>query len=405
MTATSPPAYVQGGTYSASLDRLHQITADALQNPSLTFGAREGCFPARMPAFSNPSSWNVTVGPCSGITTNDFAASVGDYKWCNPSNAAVVLTASSGTLNRIDYIGLQVKDNFLDSSGLNSATIAVVQGTSVSGVASPPAVPNSFIPLLQAGVPAGSATPTLTSVVVRTGSGGIVLPVANAADRSTLPTTFDGLTIWRIDRQWLEVYSVASSGWLVQGTGVTTSLADANAAITTPFIGQRIYRSDARSYYRWDGGTWIHERITGGLRVITAGIITSSSGTTEVNIPKLAMTGKRVKSGTYYILHLSIFGQGSVNSDDFSIKVREDTALSGNTIADFRWVVGNEQVVNSQRTWEGIWKCAADNNSKSFFISVQRLLGTGQLDIQGDVHTGWWIEETTADSAVWTDVP
>jgi len=406
VVATSPPAYVQGGTYSASLDRLHQFTADAIPANGLTFAAREGCFPGRMPAFSNPSSWNVVVGPCAGYVVNDSAASVGDYKWANPSNSTVTLTASSPTLNRIDLIGVQVKDNFLDSSGLNSATVAVVQGTAVSGTASPPSVPNSFIPLVQASVPANSTNPTLTSLPSRTGTAGIVLPVLNATERAAIATTpYDGMTIWRIDRQWIEVYSVAAGGWLVQGVGSTSSLADANAAITTPQIGQRIYRSDARSYYRWDGGTWVHERIVGGVRVLTSGIITSSSGTTEVNVPKLAMTGRRVKSGTYYVLHLSLFGQGSVNADDFSIKVREDTALSGNAIADFRWVVGQEAVVNAQRTWEGLWKCTADNTNKSFFISVQRLLGTGQLDIQGDVHTSWWIEETTADSAVWSDVP
>jgi len=240
MVATSPPAYVQGGTYSASLDRLHQITGPALPAVGLAFGAREGCFVARMPAFSN-STWTVTVGPCAGYVTNDFSASVGDYSWCNPSNAAVTLTASSGTLNRIDLIGLQVKDNFLDSSGLNSATVAVVQGTAVSGTASPPATPNSFIPILQASVPAGSTGPTLTLLPVRTGPAGIVLPVANATERATITNQYEGMAIWRIDRKWVEVWSVVANGWLIQGTAVCTTTADRDATITTPFIGQSVF--------------------------------------------------------------------------------------------------------------------------------------------------------------------
>jgi len=404
MTATSPPAYVQGGTYSASLDRIHQTTANAMASPSLTFGAREGCFPSRMPAFVNPSGWNVTIGPCAGLVTNDSAASVGDYTWANPSNAAVVLTASSGTLNRIDYIGLQVKDNFLDSSGLNSATIAVVQGTAVSGTASPPAVPNSFIPLVQASVPAGSSTPTLSSIVSRTGTSGIVLPVFNATDRATL-AVYDGLAIWRIDRVWMEVYSVSYGGWIVQGIGVTSSNADATSAITTPFIGQKIYRSDVRDFRVWDGGVWRHERIIGGVRVIASGIITSSGATnTEVNIPKMAMSGRRVVSGTIYVIHANIQGQSSVNADDYQIRIREDTALSGNVIADWRWIDGSAAVVNDQRCWLAYWKCGATNTNKSFFVSVTRLLGTGQLDVQGDSKTVWWIEEHTADTSVWVDV-
>lgn len=404
MVATSPPAYVQGGTYSASLDRLHQFTAGAMNHATLGFALREGCFPARMPAFSNPSSWNVVIGPCAGYITNDSAASVGDYTWANPSNSTVTLTASSSTLNRIDLIGVQVKDNFLDSSGLNSATVVVVQGTAVSGTASPPAVPNSFIPLVQASVPANSTNPTLTSVVSRSGPSGIILPVINQTDRSTL-AVYDGLAIWRIDRQWIEVYSVASGGWLVQGIGITSSAADATSAITTPYIGQKIYRSDMRDYRRWDGGAWVHERLVGGIRVIASGIITSSGATnTEVNIPKMAMTGKRVKAGTIYVIYAHIHGQSSVNADDYQIRIREDTALSGNTIADWRWIDGSAAIVNDQRTWMEYWKCGADSTNKSFFVSVTRLLGSGQLDVQGDSKTMWFIEEYTADTSIWSDV-
>jgi hypothetical protein len=405
MTATSPPAYVQGGTFSASLDRIHQNTAAAIPASGLTFAAREGCFAGRMPAFSNPSGWQVVVGPCAGYVTNDSAVSVGDYTWANPSNATVTLTASSPTLNRIDLVGLQVKDNFLDSSGLNSATVVIVQGTAVSGTASPPALPNSFIPLVQASVPAASVNPTLTSIAVRTGQAGQVLPVANATERTAIAAQpYDGMAIWRIDRQWIEVYSVAQGGWLVQGIGVTSSAADATATITTPFVGQKIYRSDVRDFRVWDGGVWRHERIIGGVRVIAAGIITSSGATnTEINVPRMAMSGRRVVSGTVYILHMTMAGQSSVNGDDYQIRVREDST-AGNTIFDKRWIDGSAPVVNDQRDWFTYWKCTATNTNKSFFVSVTRLLGTGQLDIQGDSKTAWWIEEHTADTSVWTDV-
>lgn len=408
MVATTPPAYVQGGTYSASLDRIHQFTADAIPANGLTFAAREGCFPGRMPAFSNPSSWNVVIGPSAGYVTNDYAAGVGDYKWANPSNSTVTLTASSSTLNRIDLIGVQIKDNFLDSSGLNQATVAVVQGTAVSGTASPPAVPNSFIPLVQASVPANSTNPTLTALASRTGTSGIVLPVANATERTAIATQpYDGMAIWRIDRSWLEVYSIAAGGWQVQGIGTCTSAADATSAITSPFVGQKIYRSDMRDYRRWDGGAWVHEKIVGARRVTAVGIITSSGATnTEVQIPRLTMSGVRVRSGTIYMIHANIQGQSSVNADDYQLRIREDTAGTGNTIADWRWIDGSAAVVNDQRSGlVAYWKCTADNNNKSFFWSVTRLLGTGQLDIQGDSKTIWWIEEHTADTSIWVDVP
>jgi hypothetical protein len=352
-------------------------------------------FQATIPASRATGSFIVTLDAVKNI----------DLLTAHPAHAS---------LQRNDLIVAQVSDETFDSA--NGFSVFPVVGTP-SGTPTDPVVNTTngaptnspdYIVLARVRVTAGALTITTAMIddlrppwMVALGG---VLPIKSAGDRATL-TPYEGMTIWRADRVWLETYSVPLGGWIVQGPVVCSTAADFASAVTTPYIGQRVYLSTPRAYYRWDGAALVHERIIGGVRVLTAGIVTSSSAGTEVNIPKLAMTGRRVKSGTYYIIHLSLFGQGSVNSDDFSIKVREDTSLTGNTIADFRWVVGQEAVVNSQRSWEGIWKCTADNTNKSFFISMVRLLGTGQLDIQGDNHTGWWLEETTADSAVWTDVP
>lgn len=370
MTATSPPAYTQGGTYSASVDRLHQITADTLPHQSLTFAAREGCFVGRLPAFSNPSSWNVTVGPCSGVVTNDAAASVGDYRWVNPSNASVTLTASSGTLNRIDYIGVQIKDNFLDSSGLNTATIAVVQGTSVSGTASPPAVPNSFLPLVQASVPAGSTNPTLTSVAPRTGAQGIVLPVANATDRGLITSPYDGQVIWRIDRKWLEVYSAATAGWIVLGPPLASSTSDASSAFTSPQTGQRMFVGDIPYY--WDGAAWVVEPgqlVSGQYRSTQPAAITN----TETLV--LSTTATLDRNSTY-ILEFSAHAQVSNPSNDFDMRIR-DTNISGGILVE-KVIPRNQDAYPVGDTAKVIYQNTTGSPvSKTFVATIQRIVGTG----------------------------
>lgn len=370
MVATSPPAYVQGGTYSASLDRLHQFTADALPHQSLTFAAREGCFVGRMPAGTNPSSWNVVIGPSSGLVTNDSAASVGDYKWTNPSNSTVVLTASSGTLNRIDLIGVQVKDNFLDSSGLNSATVAVVQGTSVSGAASPPSSPNSFIPLYQASVPAGSSNPTLTSVAARTGAQGIVLPVTNAADRALITSPYEGQMVWRIDRKWIEVYSVATGGWVVDGPALVASAADAASVITSPQTGQRVFAGDIPYY--WDGAAWVIEPgqlLAGQYRSTQPAAITS----TEVQVLSITVT---VDRNSTCVLEFSAHAQVSNPNNDFDMRIR-DTNLTGTILVekiiprntDAYPVGDNVRVLFQNATGSAV--------AKTFVATIQRVVGTG----------------------------
>lgn len=376
MTATSPPFATQGGTYSASLDRLHLVTADALPNQSLTFAAREGCFVARLPAFSNPSGWNVTVGPCAGIVTNDSAASVGDYKWANPSNSTVTLTSSSGTLNRIDYIGVQIKDNFLDSSGLNQATIAIVQGTSVSGTASPPAVPNSFLPLVQASVPAGSTSPTLSSVAPRTGPGGIVLPLANAADRALITNPYDGQGIWRIDRKWVEYYSAATGGWIVVTTPLASSTADASSAITSPQTGQRMYVGDTPYY--WDGAAWVVEPgqlVAGQYRSTQPAAI----GSTETLV--LSTTATLDRNSTY-VLEFNVHAQVSTPADDFDMRIR-DTNITGGILVE-KIIPRNQDAYPVGDVARVIYQNATGSPVvKTFVATVQRIVGTGTytLDI------------------------
>lgn len=372
MVAISPPAYVQGGTYSASLDRLHQFTADAVPHASLVFAVREGCFPGRMPAFSNPSGWSVVVGPCAGLVTNDSAASVGDYKWANPSNSTVTLTASSGTLNRIDLIGLQVKDNFLDSSGFNTGTIVVVQGTAVSGTASPPVVPNSFISLVQASVPAGSSNPTLSAAAVRTGTSGIVLTVANATERSAISNPYDGMAIWRIDRKWAEYYSVASAGWIVDGPPLVSSAADAAAAISSPQTGQRVWASDIEYY--WDGAAWVlspGQLAAGQYRSTSPAAITG----TETQVLSITVTLDR---NSAYVLEFSLHGQTNNPSNDFDMRIRE-TNVTGTIIVE-EVMPRNADAYPIGNIVKTVYQNAtASPVTKTLVATVQRIVGTGQI--------------------------
>lgn len=395
MTATSPSAYTQGGTYSASLDRLHQFTADALPHQSLTFAAREGVFVGRVPAFSNPSSWNVTLGPCAGLVTNDFAASVGDYKWCNPSNAAVVLTASSGTLNRIDYVGLQVKDNFLDSSGLNTATVVIVQGTAVSGAASPPAVPNSFIPILQASVPAGSSTPTLSLVAPRSGAQGMVLPLANVTERAAITAPYDGQVAWRIDRKWFEVWSASASGWMTNGQMIASSTADASSAITSPQTGQRMFVG--QTPYYWDGAAWVTEPgqlVAGQYRSTSPAAI----GATETQVLSVTAT---IDRNSAYFLEFAAHAQVSNPANDFDMRIR-DTNLTGGIMVE-KIVPRNLDAYPVADSVKVFYQNATGSPlTKTFVATVQRIVGTGTwtLDTSSSFLTVTKIAPTGVFSAV-----
>jgi hypothetical protein len=391
---------------------------------SSAVNARKGLRPSGSTATTTPGYVAQSTVADKNVKINPFQASIpasratGSFICTLDATKTIdMLTAhpAHATLQRNDLIVAQVSDETFDSA--NGFTVCQIVGTPNASPTDPvvnitngaPTNSPDYITLARVRVTANASTITTAMIddlrppwMVAAGG---VLPVTSAADRATL-TPYEGMTSWRADRVWQESYSLAYGGWIVQGMGVTSSNADATSAITTPYIGQKIYRSDVRDYRVWDGGAWKHERIVGGIRVTASGIITSSGATnTEVNIPKMAMSGRRVVSGTVYVIHANIQGQSSVNADDYQIRIREDST-SGNVIADWRWIDGSAAVVNDQRCWLAYWKCTATNTNKSFFVSVTRLLGTGQLDVQGDSKTCWWIEEHTADTTgIWVDVP
>lgn len=244
MSVVSPPGYLQAGSYAAADDRRNIISAMAQRSIKDTFntGARGGWVVGKLPSWS-VSGWAVTVSPATGVVENTFATNAGDYVALNTANQVLTHASSSGTLNRIDIAGCVVDDAFYSGS-LNDGKLEIIQGTSVSGTPSAPALPNSFLPVYQASVPAGSSTPTITTMVKATSAaGGIpIITTAQLADiggfvgevRGVLTTglPFPGVlySYYGADGKWHGMQSVAlprptQTGSGALGSGGTATIA------------------------------------------------------------------------------------------------------------------------------------------------------------------------------------
>lgn len=254
MTVVTPPAFLQGGTYTALLDRMHLNTITTPRDFSQTNRGRGGFLPTRTPTYSNPAGMQVSISACAGVVPNTFAADAGEYRFANPSSTSVTLAASSPTQNRIDLVGFQIKDNFYDSSGLNQVAPAIIQGTNSAGAPSAPAVPSGFLPVVEALVNANAVVPTsLTSRITRTTLEGAELLIANATERTALGTPQQGFRIFRLDRNWSEVWD--GSAWRVQGLAVVSSVADL-AAVTNPYNGLEAFNTGTNSMLQYRSGAW-----------------------------------------------------------------------------------------------------------------------------------------------------
>lgn len=177
MAILNPPAYLQAGTYPASSDRLHQISArfypTALSSSDVA--ARSGVLSGQSGRQFNHSMtlWDVNIGKGIGVVENTFTAQGGDYLVLNTATQTLAVTPSSPTTNRIDIIGVRIQDAFY-SGAVNSGDLAVVQGTPAAGSPSDPALPSSFLPLWRVTVSAGTTTGVLADLRKRTATMGSV---------------------------------------------------------------------------------------------------------------------------------------------------------------------------------------------------------------------------------------
>lgn len=177
MAVDNPPAFLQAGSYSASRDRLHLVSARHVPTTLNTTDAacRGGILGggAGRQANFNMTGWDVTVGRFIAVVENTFASQPGDYQVLNMASQVLTVTASSPTTNRIDIIGVRVQDAFY-SGVLNQADLVVVQGTPAAGTPSAPTLPASFLPIVQVTVNANTSTGILADLRKRTGAMGSV---------------------------------------------------------------------------------------------------------------------------------------------------------------------------------------------------------------------------------------
>lgn len=398
VTLQSPPAFVQGGTYSALADRLHINTIRSHKDPASTFRAMQGFFADRYPTYSNPSGMNWAVGPCAGVVTNTFVTDGGDYAFANPTNVTGSFAASSPTLNRHDILGFRVRDNFYDSSGFNDIIPAVVQGTDSAGTPVDPALPAAFIPVLRAVIPAASTSPTLQDLRGRTVSSAAILPVDSATARAALGTAHAGFAIWRTDTRALELASGAGT-WHIANIITTANATTRNAAITSPYAGQHVWQDDgAQLYFRDTDAVYKPTKVLAG-RVLTAAGVQAfiGNGAGETNISPFQMTVNLI-AGRWYRMTASIFlaaPTGIPNS--FAFRVRRNT-VGGTLLTEF--LIRNEVdngLFDDDHTRSRMFQ-APNTESLTLLLTGQVVAGTGNIQVRGQGLSQWWIEDMGTDS-------
>jgi hypothetical protein len=270
----------------------------------------------------------VHIAPLQGFIQSARATAPGMYVVGNDAAKAIdLLTANpaNATNPRNDLIIAQVTDKFY-SDVTQGFTIKQIVGTP-SGSPVDPTVPGSvdYFLLARVRVPA-NATTIVTGNITDLRPGWVValgglLPVPSVTVRNALAGKYDGMQIYRQDRNWVEIYDGAA--WRVQGVGIVTSIADL-AAITDPVAGQLASNTADGLIYKYTGSAWVG--MPAGI--MAAPTTTTSDGTatsagTETRDAVLGNYAFTAVAGHRYRVWLTGRAiQGAVANDRYAVRIR-----------------------------------------------------------------------------------
>lgn len=217
--------------------------------------------PGAVTATGTPDA-NVHVAPFQAVMQSTRATAAGAYIVTLDSikDINILSTPAHASLARNDLIVAHQSDAYYgDADSL--FRVRQIVGTPSGSPADPSLTgyPDA-IPLARVRVNGAATSITsgnITDLRPTTGWAvalGGLLPVANQTVRDALTGLYDGLAIYRQDRDWVEVYN--GSVWRITGIALVSSTGDL-AAVTSPYTGQLATSSGDGLTYRYSGTAWI----------------------------------------------------------------------------------------------------------------------------------------------------
>lgn len=281
-----------------------RLAVGALWTPGASaIRARQGI----RPATGTPGKVSVSGTPDKNVTVKKFQATVtasrgsGEYVATLDADKTLdLLTANPmGALPRWDLIVAVQTDTYY-GDGSTAFVVRQVVGTPNASPSDPnvTAVTGAvdYIVLERIKFPASAATVQdsyldhlSSALTFSVGLGGL-LPVYSVTERNAL-SAYDGLPIYRMDRDWVEIYD--GTAWRVQKVAVCSSTADRDSAITSPYDGLLAVTTDTRTLWLRQSGAW--RLLSGGVTVARHTRETASTTTTS-------STGIGVVSGSVSML-------------------------------------------------------------------------------------------------------
>ncbi|WP_414943302.1 hypothetical protein [Amycolatopsis sp. cmx-11-32] len=338
----------------------------AATTPTPDVNVKVSAFQAAIPAARG-------MGPYIATLDTDKTLNVLGTDPADPSNA------------RRDLIIARQTDTYY-GDGSTAYTVMRVKGTAAGSPVDPDPTQGGLYPdyLLLARIRVGAGATTITGAMLddlrpaRVVSLGGVVPVANLTERAALPAV-PGLTIYRRDKGWTEVYNSTLGTWQCQGTVTAGALAD----ITHPFAGQLAILTTDNILYRWTGSAWnatislVNAAAPRGVVAYGAHTGAGGTSTSELMQPEIA-TGNVVSGRRYRIIHKrSEAGSSNIASFRYRFKAGSSIDLAGSTAIELQTdaLPGSFKTTTRETLW-----VAPLTGQVTFGLSAFVNSGTGTID-------------------------
>lgn len=132
-----------------------------------------------------------------------------------------------------------------------------------------------------------------------------------------------------------------------------------------------------------------------------AGTYLTTSGTDQLNLAKLAVENINVLVSRTYNFMLKLYIESPTANDDFFIRVRKDDPSTGTILEEWPWIL-QRSGLDHAATFFGSWVATGGDVDGDFYVTVQRVDGTGTIAIQGDRKTKFkmWVDPPTTSNTV-----
>ncbi len=277
------------------------------------------------PSSGSPGQVTATGTPDANVHVAPFQAFLQDVRGTNggvytltldaTKDINILSTPAHASLARNDLIIAHQADTFY-GDGNSAMTVRQVVGTPSGSPADPSlaSFPNN-ITLARVRVDAAATSIAAAKITdlrpAYTVALGGILPVASQTLRNALTGLYEGMAIYRTDRDWIEIYDGAA--WEVQGPAVVSSSADLSA-ITNPYGGQVATRSDGGQDWVYSGSAWVCTRYRAATVLSsTTASVTFSSIPTSLKQLTLTWTARSSAATTAQNIRMRINGDTGGN--------------------------------------------------------------------------------------------